>query len=139
MTAREDLLSLKCSVFCVQSAGESPEEGEEHYVLKHISSRKGERARRSGRREAYFGARLQLNRTLIGSEDSASSDGLEHLVRFVESFEVRSLGTHDVKILQAAPSPVTGEAARPNVHGLIQSQSQPVCAGDCVLHVSLPN
>ena len=61
-------------------------------MLKHISSRKGEQAKRSGRREAYFGARLQLNHTLTAPENSASSDGLNHLVRFVESFEVRSLG-----------------------------------------------
>ena len=73
-------------------AGESPEGGKERYVLKHISSRKGERARRSGRREAYFGARLQLNRTIKAPENSASSNGLDHLVRFVESFEVGSLG-----------------------------------------------
>ena len=61
-------------------------------MLKHISSRKGEQARRSGRREAYFGARLQLNRTLTTPEHNASSAGLDHLVRFVESFEVGSLG-----------------------------------------------
>ena len=62
-------------------------------MLKHISSRKGERAKRSGRREAYFGARLQLNRTLttLNPKDSACRDGLDHLVRFVESFEVGSL------------------------------------------------
>ena len=64
------------------SAGGLPEEGEEHYVLKHISSRKGEQAKRSGRREAYFGARLQPNRTVTAPETSASSDGLDHLVRF---------------------------------------------------------
>ena len=59
-------------------------------MLKHISSRKGERARRSGHREAYFGARLQLSRTLMTPEDTACRDGLDHLVRFVESFEVGS-------------------------------------------------
>ena len=88
---------MKCNThqaFCFVDtrAGQLPEGGEEHYVLKHISSRKGERARRSGRREAYFGARLQLNRTLTAPENGASSDGLDHIVRFVESFEVRSLG-----------------------------------------------
>ena len=59
-------------------------------MLKHISSRKGKRAKRSGRREAYFGARLQPNRTLEAPKDGASSNGLDHLVRFVESFEVCS-------------------------------------------------
>ena len=93
MTVQGSCVStVPTKAFCVlrTSAGESPERGEEHYVLKHISSRKGERAERSGRREAYFGARLQLSRTLTAPEGGASTEGLDHLVRFVESFEVCS-------------------------------------------------
>ena len=59
-------------------------------MLKHISSLKGQAAKLSGLREAYFGALLQgVNQTLTSREQAASRDGLDHIVRFVESFQVR--------------------------------------------------
>jgi hypothetical protein len=59
------------------------------FVLKHISSHKGRRARLSGLREAYFGTLLQqLNQTVSGAQAGASEDGVDRLVRFVESFQV---------------------------------------------------
>jgi hypothetical protein len=58
-------------------------------VLKHISSHKGSTARLSGLREAYFGTLLQqLNQTVASAQEGASEDGADHLVRFVESFQV---------------------------------------------------
>ncbi len=61
-------------------------------MLKHISSLKGQAAKLSGLREAYFGTLLQgVNQTLTSIEQGASRDGLDHIVRFVESFQVRPL------------------------------------------------
>ena len=59
------------------------------FVLKHISSHKGRRAHLSGLREAYFGTLLQQpNQTVSSAQEGASEDGIDHLVRFVESFQV---------------------------------------------------
>ena len=59
-------------------------------MLKHISSLKGQAAKLSGLREAYFGTLLRgVNQTLTGMEKGGSRHGLDHIVRFVESFQVR--------------------------------------------------
>ena len=71
----------------VLAGGEAGERGS--FVLKHISSHKGRRARLSGLREAYFGTLLQQpNQTVSSAQEGASEDGIGHLVRFVESFQV---------------------------------------------------
>ena len=60
-------------------------------MLKHISSLKGQAAKLSGLREAYFGTLLQgVNQTFTSMEQGGSRDGLDHIVRFVESFQVRA-------------------------------------------------
>lgn len=63
-------------------------------MLKHISDRKGEGAKLSGLREAYFGRLLQqIKQTVTGREGSTSRNGFDHLVRFVESFQVGCKGS----------------------------------------------
>ena len=60
------------------------------FVLKHISSLKGQAAKLSGLREAYFGVLLhRANHTAIGMQQSIAREGFDHIVRFVESFQVR--------------------------------------------------
>lgn len=58
-------------------------------MLKHISSLKGQAAKLSGLREAYFGTLLnRANQTAVGMQQKMSREGLDHIVRFVESFQV---------------------------------------------------
>ncbi len=74
-------------------AGDPGRKVEGSFVLKHISNRKGDSAKLSGFREAYFGALLhRVNQTVSSLQQGTSRDGLEHLVRFVESFQVITPG-----------------------------------------------
>jgi len=74
-------------------AGDPGRKVEGSFVLKHISNRKGDSAKLSGLREAYFGALLhRVNQTVSSLQQGTSRDGLEHLVRFVESFQVITPG-----------------------------------------------
>ena len=60
-------------------------------MLKHISTLKGQTATLSGLREAYFGALLhRANQTVTGAQQGMLREGLDHIVRFVESFQVGS-------------------------------------------------
>ena len=60
-------------------------------MLKHISTLKGQTATLSGLREAYFGSLLhRANQTMIGTQQVVFREGLDHIVRFVESFQVGS-------------------------------------------------
>ena len=64
----------------------------ESFILKRVLAERGEAVRLSGLREAYFG------RLFAASPATAPAPailGHDHLVRFVESFQVSMPRTHD--------------------------------------------
>jgi hypothetical protein len=69
------------------TAGEEVCEEGQSFVLKRILVSKGQDAHLSGLREAYFGQLLQ-NRSIAAPR--LVEDGRNHIVRFVEFFEVSS-------------------------------------------------